>query len=271
MLSLTDVFIIARHEVATTLRGRKGVVLAVTLFLLVAVPALLRLLGQYSVEAIALQRAHTAALVKMYDRDVARLLLDCPAPLVVVAIATFFCQPLFVLIAGSDRVASEIESGGIRYWTVRAPRIGIILGRAVGLWMVVSLVTGCVQAAIAILAVVEEPRAWLSTLGWAARIVLSSSASALVYASLCTFLEVAVARSRWILLAGLTLVLALRMARSSLLQHGAPALASLFPGALDELFLSPSGAAQVKAIGVVALWSLAFLGGAVAVFRRRTL
>jgi ABC-type transport system involved in multi-copper enzyme maturation permease subunit len=270
MLTFNDIFIIARQEVASTFRGRKGIALVVTLLLLAAAPALLRYLGQHTAEATALQRAHTAAMVRMYDRDIARLLLDCPAPLVVVAIATFFCQPLFVLMAGSDRLAAEIDSGSIRFWTVRTPRVGIVLGKALGLWMVVSLITAGVEGAITVLALVDDPAEWLSTLGWSARIMLFTSASALVYASLCTLLGAALARPRWVLFLGLAAVLGLRVTRAALLSHGTSGLASLFPGAIDERFLTAGVLAKLTALALVAGWSALLLAGAAAVFKRRS-
>jgi len=269
MLSLTDILLIARHEIATTLRGRRGVVLVVTLLLLALVPALLRLAGQHSDQAAALQRAHTAALVKIYDRDIARALLDCPAVLVVAAITVFFFQPLFMLLAGSDRLAGDIDSSRIRYWTIRAPRPGVLLGKALGLWALVSLITVGALAAITIVAIVDAPRDWLWTLGWGARIMLFSSASALVYASLCAFLGAAVARPRLVFMLGLGVLFVLRLSRLALEQHGVTALASWFPGALDRLFLTAGSAAKLTAVAVVAIWSGALLSAAAAVFKRR--
>ena len=269
MFAVKDIILIARQEIATTFRGRKGVALVLTLLLLAAGPALLRVWGQHSAEATSLQRAHTAALVRMYDPDIARLLLDCPAALVVVAVATFFCQPLFVLLAGSDRLAADIDSTGIRYWAVRAPRVEIVLGKALGLWGVVSLITVGVQAAITVLAIVDDPTQWTSTLKWAAQIMLFSCAPALVYASLCTFLGAALARPRWTLMIGFAIVLGLRMARVALLRHGAVDLASWFPGAVDELFLTAGLLAKATAVAVIVGWSTVLLLGASAVFRRR--
>jgi len=270
MLSFPDIVTVARGELAATFRGRRGWLLALALFLLGAIPSLLRLLGQHSAQAAELHRAHAAALVKIYDRDIARALLDCPPVLVVVALATFFFQPLIVLFAGSDRLAAEIDSGSIRFWTVRAPRAEIVVGKMLGLWAVVSLLTIGVQAAITVVAIVDQPRDWVWTLRWAAEIMLYSSASALVYASLCTFLSVVLARPRLVFLLGFGVVFALRIARTVLRERDATRLASMVPGALDQLFLSAGAGPKLAATAVVAGWSLALMTGAALVFQRRS-
>jgi hypothetical protein len=258
----------ARRDIALTFRGRRGARLAALLIALAAVPAILRLLGAHSASALALQRAHSAALVKIYDREIARALLDCPPILVVVAVATFFFQPLFVLVAGSDRLGAEIESGSIRYWAVRVPRSGIVLGKTLGLWLIVSLVTLGVQAAITIVAVIDAPKDWLATLGWAAQIMVFSCISAVVYASLCTLLGVVLSRPRLVLALGLAAVFVLRVTRTLLREHESR-LASLFPGSLDQLFLTAGGATKLLGVGVVVLWSCALLLGAKLIFERR--
>ena len=271
MLTLTDSLILARHDVAATFRGRKGLALAILLFLLAAAPALVRFLGQHSDQAAALQRAHSAAMVRLYDRDIARALLDCPAVLVVAAIATFFFQPLFVLLAGADRLAGDIDTGSIRYWTVRAPRTGVLLGKTLGLWAVVSLLSAGVLLSMTVLAVIDVPRDWLWTLGWSGRILVYSAASALVYASLCTLLGVLLARPRLVLVVGMGVLFVMRIGRTALENHGAPKLALLLPGALDHLFLSPGAAPKLTAVAVTAVWSATLLGAAAVLFRRRSL
>src|SRR4051812_21343921 len=100
MMSFTDILTVARAETAAAFRGRKGLSLVVVLILLAGLPSMLRLLGEHSVDAAALQRAHLAALVKIYDVAIARTLVDCPPALVVSALATFFFQPFLVLYAG---------------------------------------------------------------------------------------------------------------------------------------------------------------------------
>jgi ABC-type transport system involved in multi-copper enzyme maturation permease subunit len=269
MMSFTDILTVARAETAAAFRGRKGLSLVVVLILLAGLPSMLRLLGEHSVDAAALQRAHLAALVKIYDVAIARTLVDCPPALVVSALATFFFQPFLVLYAGSDRLAAEIDSGSIRYLTVRAPRGGIAVGKAVGLWAIVSLVTIGVQLAITIVAIVDAPGEWLSTLRWFAAIATFSCAAAVVYASLCTFLGALLARPRLVFLIGIGLVLALRLVRTALREHNAERLSTIFPGALDQLFLTPGAAAKLQATAVVAAWSLVLLTGTVLVFRRR--
>lgn len=268
MLSLADMVTVARREVALTFRGRRGVLLAGMLVMLAAVPAILRLLGAHSANAVVLQRAHTAAVVKIYDRDIARALIDCPPILVVVAVATFFFQPLFVLLAGSDRLAADIDSGSIRYWTVRAPRSGIVLGKSLGLWLVVSLLTLGVQAAITIVAVIDAPKEWAATLGWASQIMVFSCITAVVYVCLCTLLGVLLSRPRLVLALGLAMVFVLRVART-LLRERDSALALLFPGSLDQLFLTTGGATKLLGLGVVAAWSCVLLVGANLAFERR--
>lgn len=269
MTNLKDILTIARAEIGATFRGRKGVAVILLLVALAGLPSLLRIWGEHSLQAEQLQRAHVAALVRIYDVAIARTLIDCPAALVVVALATFFFQPFVVLLAGADRLPAEIDSGSIRYWTVRTPRTVILLGKTVGLWGIVTLATVGVQAAITVIAIVDAPRAWLSTLGWAAAIMLFSSATALVYTSLCIFVGVLLARPRLVFMVGLGFVFALRLARAISREHQADRLAAIFPGALDQLFLSAGAASKLGGVASVAAWSALLLGSAALMFRRR--
>ena len=269
MMNLTDILTVARAEISATFRGRKGVALIVMLLLLAGVPSLLRLWGQHTVEAAQLQRAHVAALVRIYDVSITRSLIDCPPALVVVALASFFFQPFIALMAGADRLPAEIDSGSIRYFTMRTPRTVLLLGKALGLWGIVAVTTVGVQAAIAVIAVVDVPRAWLSTLGWAGAIMSFSTATALVYVSLCLFVSVLFPRPRIVLLTGMALVFALRFGRAVANEHHADRLAAIFPGGLDQLFLSAGAAPKLGAAASVAAWSGLFLLSAAFLFRRR--
>ena len=73
---------------------------------------------------------------------------------------------------------------------------------------------------------------------------------------------------RLVFLIGLGVVFALRLGRGVLQEHHEQ-LSALFPGALDQLFLTPGAAAKLQGGAVAALWAMALMIGATLVFRRR--
>jgi ABC-type transport system involved in multi-copper enzyme maturation permease subunit len=268
---LQDIVTIARYDIATTFRGKKGLALAGLFFSLAAIPAALRLFGAHSGSALDLQRAQTAALVRMYDSEIARSLLDCPAPLITAAIATFFFQPLLTFMTGADRLAAEIDAGTVRFWASRAPRGVIVLGRTLGLWAVVALLTAGALLVVTVVAVVDAPAEWSGTLAWAGRIIAVSAALALVYAAACNFLNVLLGRRQFIVASGLALLFLLRMGRMLLHHRGMSDLESLLPGTLDRLFFTPGAGAKAVALAVVTGWTALFATVATAIFSRRTI
>ena len=145
------------QEVATAFRGRKGVALVRH----AGGPRRPTLgaaaLGEHSVDAAALQRAHLAALVRIYD-STSRAPGRLPAGPGRIGAGDLLFPTIPRAVRGVGQLAGEIDSGSIRYWTVRAPRGGIAVGKAAGLWAIVSLVTIGVQVAITVVAIVDAPR-----------------------------------------------------------------------------------------------------------------
>lgn len=266
--ALRDMWLIGRREFGLTFRGRRGIVLCLALLVLAALPAVARSIGSNSPDAAELQQGQNALLVKLFRRDVVRSLIDCPAPLTVGMLATFFFQPILVLLIGVESIAGEVDSGAMRFWTVRASRVGIVLGKALGLWFTVCALTLLAHAVMWVAASIGSGRDPAGVLRWGPKLYLLTCVTALMQVSIVIWLGTLTRNPRRVLAIGMALLGVLRVGRTLLDRRGL-ALGSWLPGGIDNRLLSPQAMVCMGGLALAAGWSIACLAGASAIFARR--
>jgi ABC-type transport system involved in multi-copper enzyme maturation permease subunit len=268
--TIQDALVIARREIAAVFRGRRGVLLSVVLLALAALPAILRALGSQGAGADDLQRAQIATMARLFPRDIVRSLIDCPPPLTIAVIATLFFQPVFVLLVGSEAIAGDVESGTMRFWTPRASRTGILLGKALGLWGTVCALTLFVHIVVWITVAVGPSADPTGVRIWGPKLYLLCCVAALTQVSLVILLGTFSSTPRRARVIGVLLLLVVRIVRTLLATRGV-AIGSWFPGALDERLLSPALGVCIGGIALLLAWSAAYLAAATLIFSRRNL
>jgi len=166
---LRDLLIIARHELADSLRSRRFIVI---LLLYVAgamlvcngfISALHKLEGQLS-ETLKLPTASSAGVVTealwksdtfrqmishlVGDREVARELLTVPPIALIYAWVAFTFTPALIMLSTPARIAEEVGSGSARFVLCRTSRLAWCLGKFCGqaLELVVVLMLSAVGA-----------------------------------------------------------------------------------------------------------------------------
>jgi hypothetical protein len=261
---------VARRELARVFQGRRGLFLAAGLMALAALPAGWRALAGAGPNAAAFQHAQILAMAQVFPRDVVRYLMDCPPPLAVGIIATLFFQPAYILLAGSEMLAGEVESGMIRFSIGRASRTGLLLGKALGLWAVIALLTLLVHVIICLTSALGPAGDSAGVWRWGPRLYLVACAAATVPCSIVVLLGAIASRPRRVIVSGVTLLLVLRIGRVALANRGLR-VASYLPGGLDDRLLSPVRLVSAGGAALLLAWSALLLGVATLVFKRRSL
>jgi len=298
-----DVLMVMRFELIESLRTRR-VLFLMLLFLIgggISAWGFARLVGEAERAAAEVLAAPTterpgASLDRLRQtpmyRDILKGMVDDPEaakslealpPLVLVfAWLTMMFAPALVLLGASDSVAEEVASRGVRYSLLRTGRSEYVLGKFCGQLLLLGVVVGLSGLTFFVISwfsLVSLPvqatvlgmlRFWpwivldvLPYLGLAflASMIARGAASARIYAVLGAI--------------GLAIVHAL--ARWSWLRHGP--IASALLDLVDYLTPLPRGYGVLAPLGTTLLRSAAmclgltavYLGGGLALFRRRDL
>jgi ABC-type transport system involved in multi-copper enzyme maturation permease subunit len=184
MSPVVEVALVAGRELRKNLRSAKGIVLlALSLLGGVLAALFLAYIGHEAQSQAAAQGVDPAEAAKLTPALIAMI------GLVKILGVTVWLTPLLAAILGFDGVAGELQHRSVRYWTVRTRRASYFVGKVVGLWAVVALVTLAMDALVWLVFVVKEsspgevmktgPLLWLASLpialAWSALTTLLSS------------------------------------------------------------------------------------------------
>jgi ABC-type transport system involved in multi-copper enzyme maturation permease subunit len=137
---------IVGRELRKNFRSIKGIILAaLTLLGGGGIGALFaygdKLALEQGVTQDAIAQKQVVALVEAYGKDAGEALASSPPSLLMVQLIMIWLAPLLVALMGFDAISGEIQHRGIRFWTVRCRRVSFYLGKVMGIWAVVSLIT----------------------------------------------------------------------------------------------------------------------------------
>jgi len=290
---------IARHEIVVTLRTRRaltmlaiylGSALAVGLGYALSVRFIEQGLGTWIGEESALPAGRALDLIAepAYRQllgflagapfeELAPSLIDSPIlPFVLWGSLAFL--PFLILVTSFDQLASDLESRGICYTTLRSSRGSIVLGKALGhtaLCIVLSALSGLLL--LVLTAVLVERVEVLRDLPGLLRLILLLAPFGACYVAIAGFASVSLGRPFPALIASLLLVGGLRILSWTRFASEDGDLALLRP----LRWLSPAtyqsgfwqGGTLAPAASAAAYLAIAglFLGAAVWVMRRRGL
>src|SRR5690242_9041716 len=129
-------------------------------------------LGQVSPEQI--HEARLAILRKAYEADTANWLADAPDALLGLLNFTIWLTPLFIALMGFDSIAPDIQHRSVRYWTLRSRRASYFVGKWVGLWATVSIVTFALDLLVWVVTIARGDAPAAATLSWGVKFWLIS-------------------------------------------------------------------------------------------------
>jgi ABC-type transport system involved in multi-copper enzyme maturation permease subunit len=167
---VVEVGLIAQRELRRNFRSAKGVVMAVLTLLGGLGITLIRLkaeqmnAGKFSTEDI--QQLQEALLARQYGDEMGHYLAAVPPMLLGMLVITVWLAPFLIAVLGFDAIAGEMQHRTVRYFTMRSRRASYFIGKTLGLFLVVSIITFCLHALVWILAVTRGGVSSSVGFGW---------------------------------------------------------------------------------------------------------
>jgi ABC-type transport system involved in multi-copper enzyme maturation permease subunit len=116
-------------------------------------------------------------------------LANAPLKLGIIFFLAVWLAPLLVTLMGFDSVSGEIQHRSVRFWTVRTRRSSFFVGKFLGLWSVVSIVTLLMHVLVWIVTLARGEAGFVETLSWGLRFWLFSLPVSAVWCGLATFIS----------------------------------------------------------------------------------
>ncbi len=285
MLNIQEVGLTASREIRRNLRSAKGIAMFVLFFLgglmfSVLVSTVIRLNLQRAAQKANMteipeelrSKVFAEYLSLAYDGNagVAEHLAKAPAVLYFLFKGTLIFLPFLVLLVGFDQVAGEVQHRTIRYIAGRASRGSIVLGKALGVWAIISVMVLVLHLTVWIFMLVQGGQNAGMLLSWGARFWLFSSLAAASYVGYTAIMSALFRTPIVALMIGAGTGLALGLMHLILDNiESAKAVAWAFPNHYDILIVSPQIGSIVGGAGAYLAWGAACTAAAVAVVQRR--
>ncbi len=192
MNPVIEVGLIAQRELRRNFRSAKGVVMAVLTLLGGLGITLIRLkveqmnAGKFSNEDV--QQLQEALLARQYGDEMGHYLAAVPPMLLGMLVMTVWLAPFLVAVLGFDAIAGEMQHRTVRYFTMRSRRASYFIGKTVGLWLVVSVITLCLHALVWILAVTRGGVSSSVGFGWGFHLWLITLPISAAWCGFATFI-----------------------------------------------------------------------------------
>lgn len=181
MNPLLEVWLIMAREIRKNLRSVKGLVM-LGLSVLGAVASVMRqpkfeeaLKKAESMGADAFRDAKAQIIGGMYrDDKIGEHLADAPTRLVIFFFIAVWLTPLLVAVVGFDGISADLQHRSVRYWTIRTRRASYYVGKYLGLWAAVGMMTFVMHAIVWLVMIGRVDASASETLGWGVRFWLVS-------------------------------------------------------------------------------------------------
>lgn len=192
----SEIGIVVERELSKNVRSAKGIVLFVLSLLGGSSIALLMTkFGQFvgkntadlPPEAVAALREEM--LAHYYDEPTARALSSAPDLLLGLLPLTVGLTPMLVALMGFDAIAPDIQHRSVRYWSLRVRRPSYMIGKWLGLWATVSLVTLVMDGLIWGIGIARGEVAAGTMLAWGVRFWLMTLPMSAVWCAAATFVS----------------------------------------------------------------------------------
>jgi ABC-type transport system involved in multi-copper enzyme maturation permease subunit len=283
MLSTREVGVVAQRELLRNIRSGKGIAMF-SLFLLgglvfsmlvsnVIGMLLKKIAAQTEMSSLPpeLQRQlFESYLGEMYGSEaVAKHLGGSPAILYFLFKGTLVFLPLLVLLVGFDQLAGEIQHRTIRYSAGRASRASIVVGKALGIWGVVSVMVLVLHVTVWVI-VLARGESIVPILSWGGRFWLYSCLCAASYVGFSSIVSSLFRTPIVALFVGAGIGAVLWLAHGLLgLSHKTEAATWAFPNAYEQLLVLPEAQKVLGGALLFILWGALCVAGSTFIMTRR--
>lgn len=178
MTPLAEVSLVTGRELRKNLRSIKGIILlALSLVGGTFVSYLLTRAMQTQFEKVPpdqMRMVREKALTELFhDEATGKYLADAPINLISLLNLCIWLAPALIWLSGFDAVSGEVQHRTIRYWWVRTRRSSYYVGKFMGLWATIAVMTFAMHFAMWIVAIVGGVAAG-EVLSWGVRFWLLS-------------------------------------------------------------------------------------------------
>lgn len=281
MLSAREVGIVAQREILRNVRSTKGIAMfslfllgglifsmLVSLILGAIIASAAKRAGMPTIPDNMQREAWEALLTELYDEGVAKHLSSSPAVLYALFEGTLVFLPLLVLLVGFDQLAGEIQHRTIRYTVGRAHRASIVVGKALGIWGVVSIMMLVLHVTVWVIVLARGGNPAGQVFSWGARFWLFSCMCAAAYVGYTTMVS-SLFRTPIVALfagagGGAVLWVVYRIFNRYL-----PPAAWAFPNAYEKLLVLPSAVQVLGGCALFVAWGAVCVAGATLIMVRR--
>jgi ABC-2 type transport system permease protein len=248
-----EVALVAQREIRKNVRSAKGLAL-LGLSVLGAVGAALafsladakqheeiaRKLASVPPEQVAAASAQLKqgliAMLGGNDEALGEALSKAPFALYLVLKATVWLGPAVVALIGFDAMSGELQYRTVRFWTLRTRRASFYVGKLLGTWTVVSMLTLLVQA-FAWAALLSRGETAGKIVEWGPRFWLATLPISLVW---CAIAQLVASQFRAPIVALIsTFASFFGLWIGNLLSARLPALGYLYPSSYDDWLVHP--------------------------------
>ena len=294
MSPTTEIRILVGRELRRALRSTKGIAIGV-LTLLGAFVAALACVQIERTDRLAAEATSTATYVEAKravlehaygDAALAAYIASVPSSLLVFLKITVWFLPLLVALLGFDAVTGDLQNRSVRFWTVRVRRSSFLVGKFLGLWCLVSLVTFVIDLVADVVAITRGYVTFGEAVGWGLRFWLVAVVIAAAWASIATFVSASYRTPMLSLLTTFAVFFVLWLfglggflarVRDTVaggvgtMARGMSWYEYLYPNAYDTMLVSPSGEKAAIAVAILAGFSAALTAAGAVLFARRDL
>jgi ABC-type transport system involved in multi-copper enzyme maturation permease subunit len=284
MLSAREVGLVAQRELLRNLRSAKGIAMFVLFFLGGAVPSVVEVLFFRIVNADTredapeeLRRAMfeqvlaSPKFIYSYDEATAKYLSHCPSSIFLFLFkGMLYVLPLMILMIGFEQLAGEIQHRSIRYVAGRARRSSIVVGKALGVWGVVSIMALVLHVTVWVVILVRGGENAGNVLSWGIRVWLFGVADAAAYVGLTALVSSWFRTPIVALFVGIALFFGLWLTSVILGAIKATQVAAwAFPGTYERLLSSPEPMRVLGGCAALLAWGAVMVALTALVVERR--
>jgi len=284
MLSAREVGVVARRELTRNIRSGKGIAMF-SLFLLgglvfsMLVSNIIGMLLKRLAEKAELgnlppelqRQLFESYLAEMYGSEAtAKHLAGSPAILYFLFKGTLVFLPLLVLLVGFDQLAGEIQHRTIRYSVGRASRASIVVGKALGIWGVVSVMVLVLHVTVWILVLARGGASVGEIVSWGGRFWLFSCVCAASYVGFACIVSSLFRTPIVALFVGAGIGAVLWLAHALLgLSPKTEAITWAFPNAYEQLLVLPEAAKVLGGAVLFIVWGALCVSASTLIMTRR--
>jgi ABC-type transport system involved in multi-copper enzyme maturation permease subunit len=277
MNPILETWLVATRDCRKSVRSLKGVAMA-SLSLLGALACTFKLPkfedamdDVHKLDPVQLHVLKARIFAKLYGDDATgETLAGAPIKLVILFFIAVWLVPLLVMIIGFDGISADLQHRSVRYWTIRARRVSYYVGKFLALWVIIGLVTLCMQLMIWGVTIVRADAPAGETMLWGIRFWATSLPITGAWCGVATLASSAFRSPMLSLLATASVFFFLFFAGFVIGKGGDVApLRFLYPNNFDAWILSAQPQRVLAGLGVCAAYILTTVGlGSLAFWQR---